>query len=286
MLEARFYSLRQLGPYQGTVQVVELPGFRAMSPDGLTWQVQFHHERVRLSMFGTWRADGSGDVIETDRTRPFLEVMRSLPPFPFPLADRVELWLLDAENFLPLALLASTQPGRALPKLIEPKWEPTLAQDESFFATSLSVAGSVLPPPVAHRDVLKRCVRKAAGALGQAQWFARRDDGSGAGLHGCRLDDRLLGRELDGVAFPELLVREDWASDREERLVRDYHDWQAPNLLTHDRLTRATRDRLERAACHQATRLYRLRHLLPEIVNRELVQVAMVEAVMRRAVPA
>ena len=65
--------------------------------------------------------------------------------------------------------------------------------------------------------------------------------------------------------------------------MRDYHDWQAPKLLTHGNLTHATRDRLERAACRQAEALYRIRHLLPEVVNPDILQVAMVEAVIRRA---
>ena len=57
----------------------------------------------------------------------------------------------------------------------------------------------------------------------------------------------------------------------------------APKLLTHGNLTRATRDRLERAACRQAEALYRVRHLLPEVVNPDILQVAMVEAVIRRS---
>ena len=68
--------------------------------------------------------------------------------------------------------------------------------------------------------------------------------------------------------------------------IRDYHDWQAPLLLTHDNLPRATRDRLERAACRQAEKLYRVRHLLPQMLNPDLLKVAMVEAVMRRAATA
>ncbi|HLD13175.1 MAG TPA: hypothetical protein VJB18_00485, partial [Burkholderiales bacterium] len=58
--DVRYYSLRRLSPYQGTVQVVELPGFRAMSADGITWTVQMPNEGSRFATHALWRADGSG----------------------------------------------------------------------------------------------------------------------------------------------------------------------------------------------------------------------------------
>ena len=74
-----------------------------------------------------------------------------------------------------------------------------------------------------------------------------------------------------------------WEAETEQKLVSDYHDWQAPHLLTHTTLTRPTRERLERAACRQAEKLYKVRHFLPEIINRDLLNVAFVEAVIRRS---
>ena len=68
MSDARYYSLRRLSPYQGTVQVAECPGFRAMSADGSRWRVQFLNQRTRFSSYGVWRADGQGSLIETERT--------------------------------------------------------------------------------------------------------------------------------------------------------------------------------------------------------------------------
>jgi hypothetical protein len=119
--------------------------------------------------------------------------------------------------------------------------------------------------------------------LERAQWFRRESDGSGTGLHGNRLISAHVGRRLDHDAFPELLLRENWEVEPERMLVGDYHDWQAPHLLTHTTLTRPTRERLERAACRQAEKLYRVRHFLPEIINRDLLNVAFVEAVIRRS---
>lgn len=280
MMSTRYYSLRRLSPYQGTVQVVECPGFRSMSADGLRWRVQFLNQRTRFSSYGVWRTDGRGSLIETERTRPIITALRARPPLPFPLADRMELWLLDARERAPLALLASTLPERTPAQATALQWRAALAGDDSFRSPSLGGDEAVSHMP--HRSVLDRCVQRAAGSRPQAQWF-RRDDDGGVGLGHAGLDTALAGRRLGRGAFPELLLRAHWSSEQERDLVRDYHDWHACGLLTHTVLERATRAALERAACRQAQKLFQVRCLLPEIVNSELVQVAMVEAVIRQS---
>lgn len=282
MDEVRYYSLRRLSPYQGTVQVVDLPGFRAMSPDGITWQVRVQNRYPRFGGRAVWRADGSGNLIETDRTRAFFEAMRVAPALPFSLADRQELWLLDGSDQAPLALLMSTLERTGPPPTYTPQWLAALAGDDSFVSRTFSSGNTV--SLIAHRELVSRCVQKAAGARARAQWFVRSEDGSGTGLGGSGISDALHGRRMVREAFPELLVSERWETETERNLLRDYHDWLAPGLLTHSNLTRGTRDRLEQAACRQAEKLYPLRQLLPEVLNPDLLKVAMVEAVMRRAV--
>lgn len=283
MSDVRYYSMRRLSPYQGTVQVVETQGFRAMTSDGVTWRAQFLNQRSRLSSYAVWRADGSGSLVETARTGVFIEAMKNHPTFPFPPADNMELWLLDSKQLKPLAILASTLDRITPPRTMETVWQASLEGDDGFMAPSLSAGGVHATSPIPHREVLSRCVQKAAGPLDRTQWFRRESDGSGTGLHGSRLDSKQIGRKLEREVFPELLLREEWEDDREKKLVHDYHDWQAPNLLTHPNLQRATRDRLERAACRQAEKLYKARHFLPEIVNTDLLNVAFVEAVIRRS---
>lgn len=282
MDEVHYYSLRRLSPYQGTVQVVDLPGFRAMSPDGITWQVRVQSRYPRFGGRAVWRADGSGNLIETDRTRPFFDAMREAPALPFPLADRQELWLLDGREQAPLALLTSTLERAASPPTFAPQWQAALAGDDSFVSRMFTSGSTVSLIP--HRELVSRCVQKAAGARVRAQWFVRSADGSGTGLGGSGISDALRGRRVVREVFPELLVSERWETEAERGLVRDYHDWLAPGLLTHNNLTRGTRDRLEQAACRQAEKLYHVRQLLPEVLNPDLVKVAMVEAVMRRSV--
>lgn len=283
MSQARYYSIRRFSPYQGTAQVVETSDFRAITTDGISWRVQFLNQRSRLSSNAIWRSD---DVVEpaTDaRTKNFTEVMQNHPPFPFLPADNLELWLLDASVLKPLAILASTLDHGAAPRVGDTVWRAALEGDDSFTAPSLSSSphGQVSITPIPHSEVLNRCVQKAAGPLDRAQWFRRESDGSGIGLHGCRIDSEQIGRILDCDAFPELLLREEWGNAQEKNLVDDYHDWQAPNLLTHSNIKRDTRRRLELAACRQAERLYKLRLFLPEIVNTDMMNVAFVEAVIR-----
>src|SRR3989344_2404070 len=105
MNDVRYYSMRRLSPYQGTVQVAETTGFRAITSDGMTWRVQFLNQRSRLSSHAVWRADGSGNLAGTERTREFIAAMQNHPPFPFVPADNLELWLLDAREQKPLAIL-------------------------------------------------------------------------------------------------------------------------------------------------------------------------------------
>lgn len=281
MRAPRYYSLRRLAPYQGTAQVVELPGFRAMSVDGESWRVQFLNLRSRLSGNAIWREDGRGNLIETDHTRAVIEALRARPALPFPLGDTLELWLLDAQERLPLALLASALPERSPPpRLVAVRWASSLEGDDGFFAPSLG-GDRARATCIPHRDVLDRCVQRAAGARAQAQWFRRADDRSGVGLATHGLDRSLVARDLGPMAFPELLLRDHWDSERERELVADYHAWHAPYLLTHTTLTDPTRDRLEQAACRQAQRLYGVRRLLPKVLNEDRVRVALVEAVIR-----
>ncbi|MDH3514295.1 MAG: hypothetical protein OEM83_05430 [Gammaproteobacteria bacterium] len=284
MKAPHYYSMRRLSPYQGTVQIAEMPGFRAMTSDGVTWRVQFLNQRSRLSSHAVWRADGSGNLIETARTSDFIQALQNLPPFPFSPEDNLELWLLDAREQRPLAILASTLGHINPPRSMDTRWQATLADDDCFTAPSLSSESrGVSTSHIPHSAVLSRCVQKAAGPLERAQWFRRGHDGSGTGLHGNRLDPGHVGRQFGYDDFPELLLREKWEAEQENELVSDYHDWQAPNLLTHTTLSRPTRDRLERAACRQAEKLYKVRHFLPEIINRDLLNVAFVEAVIRRS---
>lgn len=283
-----YYSLRQLAPYQGTVQVVELPGFRAFSTEGRNWRIQMKQAGTRYATHGVWNADNnSANFIETAQTETFIAALRNLPALPFTMKDSLELWLLDSKQRLPLALVSSRLPDSLPPRLDDVSWLATYPDDLNFVAPSLSSSSendSSEEPVYSHSEVLRRCVRARSGILAQAQWFQRDDKGGGFGYRGCRIEEEFEGRQLSQEQFPELLIAETgWETDQETALVRDYHVWQAPNLLSQGNISQVTRDQLEHEAVKQADKLYALRHVLPERINQEMIETAFVKAVINQS---
>lgn len=283
-----YYSMRRFAPYQGTVQLVEGAGFRAFSHDGIDWQIQIRSPGVRRLTQVRWSATAS-DLIDTELTREVIGIMRAAPKPPFSPTDTLELWLLGRGDALPLALLR-TLTGDSPLQVEDLDWRPGTVPDLEFVAPSLGDAGTLKarpdPEDFPHAEVLSRCVRAAADPVPRAQWFRRGADGSGVGVGGMYLPAEIEGRTLPAAAFPELLLRETWQTEACAHLVGDYHAWMSPSLLTHATLSRATRARLEVEACGHAERLYVVRELLPEIIDQERIDTALVEAVIRRTVSA
>ncbi len=281
---AEYYSLRRLSPYLGIVQVIDAGTTCAYSTNGRNWQLRTINAYGRFRLTGLW-ADYESEAPQS--AGDIGVALRERPPIPYPLADHFELWLLHRETQMPLALLKTRRWRHEIGEVEDPTWRPFLLEDNSFRSHTLD---ETLPPPhpaarpAAHRDHLERLVNGAARPLPVAQWFERSPDGSGAGLSGLRVTAGLEGRTLPGAAFPDLLVDEThWPDARDAGLVADYHDWNAARLLAHHGLTRATRARLERAACRTPEKLLDSYPMIPEIVDADAVKVALVEARLIRA---
>ena len=133
MSAPRRHALRRLDPFLGVTQVVEGAAGRALSVDGVNWEIQLRAtlpagwgvlnrgrgENV-FFRFGVWsREEGLArfpparnvdpNAAERDTAALLAQVEEALPALPFPLADTLECWLLDADR-KPLALLASLPP--------------------------------------------------------------------------------------------------------------------------------------------------------------------------------
>lgn len=258
-----------------------------MSVDGLSWQVRLNQEGSRYPTYGTWCPDKQGSFIETRHTAPFIEILESKPDLPFVAGDSMELWVLDTQEGLPLALISTILPRTDPPRLGDLSWEASLRPDDTFVAPSLLNGCTGLDSDdtlISHSEVFQRCLRVAMGNEPRAQWFLRDQAGNAIGFEGCRVEPEWVGRRLANDKFPELLVSEViWQRDQERELITDFHHWYAPDLLTHSNLTDKTRDRLERIACKSALSLYARRRVLPVIINRELIDQALVEAKIRYA---
>jgi hypothetical protein len=282
-----YYGVRRLGPYLGVIQVIDVGDACAYSTDGKTWRVRqqtasgmFRWSVTRLS---TGEDAGGGRLANADR---LIDAFRRQPPVPFPIRDRFELWLLDNRSRQPLALLRTRYKATDMEPVTDPHWRPFLLTDTAFVSATLSRHESEHPRngrPLPHRDQLESQVNVASRPMPAAQWFERRSDGSGRGGKGLRLRDEEIGRMLEPAAFPELLISEDWQDELKRGLVADYHDWYAASLLAHQNLGVATRERLEKAACKRPQSLLESYPLIPEILDRESIDVALVSARLMNA---
>lgn len=280
-MQAEYYSIRQLNPYRGLTQVVDLGDARGYSFDGARWQVRCRNQFGQHWTIGIWSDDESHLAVDTPATRNLSDALRDRPDLPFTRDDTLELWLLDKKTFAPLALLRSARRNEVPPAVADQEWRAFMLEDNRFVAASLAEIDAARPAkawPVRHRDVLERLINGAARPLPAAQWFQREADGSGVGMNGLRLDETLIGRALEPRAFPELILRERWERDADARLVREYHDWNAAMLLTHEGLSARTRKTLERAACNDPRKLLHVFRLIPQFVDRAALDIALVQA--------
>ena len=305
----RCHSLRRVNPFLGVVQVIEGDGARAISLDGVDWEIQVETQSPdglwgsmnagratrRYFRFGLWsRRAGLWRV----PVNPILDIGEMLAEqeamlsalaehagaLPFPLSDRYELWALDGDE-MPLALLATSDSAARAVKLRTEPWQAAPLTDHRFRSRALD-AEPVRPGeaenPRRHAAAVEALVRQTVGATVPEQWFERLPDGSGRGL-GNRVPTLLADRWLPADAFPERLVREAWQTPRDAALVADYLVWLAPQLLTLQELSDATRARVEHDACTQAAALDALYPLYPRIIDHARVEAARVEARLRQA---
>jgi hypothetical protein len=306
---AHAYSLRRINPLEGVVQVLERDAARAISRDGVDWEIQVETEspntlwgslntgkvQRRFFRFGTWsRRRGLwrvpvnpildiGEMLEESAAL-VAALEASLGEVPFPPSDRFELWLLDAQA-LPLALLTTTDDAGRIADLRPQPWQAAPLTEHGFRSPLLD-GEPALPGdaqnPRRHAAAVEALVRQAAGTNPVQQWFERDAQGDGRALPH-RVPKSLAVRELSAEQFPELPWRTDWASERDAALMADYVAWSAPRLLTLHGLGDQTRAALEVAARRQAEAVDALFPLYPRILDRGLMDAARVEARLRRA---
>lgn len=277
-MSVRTYARRRVNPYRGVVHVLDLGEATAHTSDGLTWHLRAEDGQGLMRPIGVW-VEGEGVRAGTRIPAELIEALRHHPPLPFKLADRMELWLLDKEQGLPLALLASELPSRYRPDRIEPEWHPFTLSYTGFRSEALSRREEgTATSDSRHRDWLARTVNSAARPYPAAQWFQRRPDGGGEGRAGLRLETAWQQRTLPAQAFPELLVRTSWNNRLEQSVIKEYHTWLAPLLLLLPELSDATREWLEAAACRRPAWLARVHRLIPRVLDRARLNAALVAA--------
>ncbi|TCK16926.1 hypothetical protein DFR30_0145 [Thiogranum longum] len=280
-----YYGIRRLGPYLGVIQVIDVGDACAYSTNGHSWRIRQQTASGRFR-WGVPHAAGTGnDPVRITNAPKLVEALERHPPVPFPIRDRYELWLLRQETRKPLALLSTRYRAEEMDAVRDPHWRAFPTTDSGFVSPTLlereAVSSRQRHP--SHRDELENMINMASRPLPAAQWFERRPDGSGIGLNGLRLVKNETGRMLSAEAFPELLVSEDWPDSNMCGLIDDYHNWCAGSLLAHQNLSVATRKRLERAACQRPTGLLAVYPLIPEILDKDAIDIALVSAKLMNA---
>ena len=279
-----YYALRRVNPYRGVVQIVEAGEATAHSFDGLTWHLRADDGYGWVRPTGIWVAGEGLKAGHAANLGDILPALETQPALPFPIFDTQELWLLDKETGLPLALLACDRASAVHNERPEGEWHPFALSYSGFQSPTLAARDQASPHPQArHRDVLARVVNQAARPAPAAQWFQRDPIGAGIGGRGLRVPPEWRGRQLPAAAFPELLVRDAWNSRLEKSVIADYHASIAPMLLCWPRLTTATRGRLEALACARPQALARVHRLLPFRLDAARIQAALVAARLEQA---
>lgn len=280
----RYYALRRLNPYRGVIQVVDVGEAAAHSYDGVTWHLRADDGYGWVRPTGVW-LEGEGLKLGQARDQgDILAALETRPTLPFPLADQLELWLLDKETGLPLALLGAERPSLHVPGPIEPKWHPFVLSYTGFRSDTLAARDEGNPyAGTLHRDTLARMVNHRARPHPMAQWFLRDPAGAGEGLEGLRLEPGWQGRRLPAEAFPELLVAENLNNRLECSVINDYHLWLAPLLLLLPRLSDAARERLEAAAMARPRWLLKVHRLLPKVLDVDRLKATLVAARLEAA---
>jgi hypothetical protein len=298
------FSLRQLHPFRGVLQVFVSGRARALSGNGQVWEIQVLSDRPQglwanmpfsgqqFYRFGLWSAQAGlsqvpinplfniGDMIASAE-RLIDDLRHALGDLPFPLADPYEAWLLDEEASQPLALLQSSRSDAPRRQIKLPKWIAAEQGDFSFISQHLldrDLPNNDGHNPRVHASFLEAMVRDRAGQQRRCVWYYRHPDGSASP---CDAPQTLLAAEH----FPQLPITEHWPNTEESDLISDYIRWKAPQLLMLPSLKKATREHLERLAVKQAEAVERLWRLYPEIHNQALLNSARVEAKIRTANP-
>ena len=124
-------------------------------------------------------------------------------------------------------------------------------------ASSVGIAHTGRGAGGLHRDaeMLERQIRGAAGRGLNAQWFRREQCGAKGLAH--RAPEGLAGWHLPEMAFPSLLIREDWADAREQALVSG----QGYDQPCQGRVPASPRQRLMHTAIRATQEIKRIQYL-------------------------
>ena len=286
--DIRAYAIRRVNPFLGVLQVIETDGGRAVSSNGVVWEIELRTERSGMwgslnqhvkeavyYRFGLWSAeeglvnrplaphlDRDPLTIQCDILIKCIE--ERLQYMPFRLIDNRELWLFDKDRQQPLALLASQKQG-----------DKPLSPEPKYWKSCLGANGVASQYRYPQATQLEKLVERSASTNIFKYWINREADGSGTLEHN--------GQTIRENDLPCFLLSESWSNDEALSLVNDYIAWIAPSLLSLQHLGEAERDRLESHLNVQAVSIEHHWHLYPDVVDEKKLKAARVQCRMQKS---
>ncbi|MGD8588794.1 MAG: hypothetical protein PVG22_08170 [Chromatiales bacterium] len=284
------YALRRINPFLGVEQVLEMPQARAKSTNGVVWQLELlammppewgslnlvdepnwnwylqarWSERDGLVNFPRVALDPGLDVQRLCEA--LVEVIRDKSDsLPFALRDNRELWLLDAAQKRPLALLYSMPQDAEPPPYRLYRWHGS--------RSGVSTPGQRQFPDVMR---LEAAVKKRAGFNASTLWV-NWDASHSQAVTG----DGCL---IDFPEFPLFGLREDWPDEQDASLVSRYIEWLAPSLLTLPYLPDEQRMRLESSLMKQTSSIEYHWRLYPKVLDKTKLDAARVASRLQSGV--
>lgn len=303
------FAIRRINPFLGVAQVLDIGIGRAISVDGVSWQIQIRakppaskrrHDgsspvHRKYFRFGHWTAAAGLVRIPVN---PELDIRQMLSQcetllellgtcaenVPFSLEDNIELWLLDQDR-LPLALVASVVRKDLAKNVTVGKWWATPPAEEGFHSPALEARGYPNMTGAGNRGHAAHMEQQVMNAASGHVWFIRSADGGGRLL--CDDNDCTdINSDRSPDYFPDFPLRNRWESDDNTAVVDDWVQWLAPRLLTLQSLDDPTRSSLEHAARANAALIDGQFRLYPRVINNELLESARVESRLRRSASA
>ena len=286
--DVQSYAIRRVNPFVGVLQVVETNDGRAISTNGVVWNLAVRSEKAGVSdnlsrnnkhtmyyRYGLWSSDEgyvSGPLrseVEDESLKEQCDVLISCiqerqDKLPFKLIDTLELWLFDSDKQRPIALLASMAPEATRPSP-EPK----------YWVSCLGADGTLGQARFPESKTLEAQVKEMASFNISKYWVTRAEDNSGF-VDGLNIN-------LKAADFPPYMVTEDWSDDEQKSLVGEYIKWISPSLLTLQHLSQNQRVQLEKNLHAQAISVEHHWHLYPEVIDEKMIKAARVQSRIQKS---
>jgi len=310
LTEIEYYSIRLLNPFQGILQIVRSDTARALSNDGINWRLQIRLDPDQISrglvdnkqafnayrLFGIWsQRDGLTRLplqpgLDSEQANlivsTIISSLENLPDRPFPLKDCFELWLLNKNNELPLALLASACSLDNVPNTVELRWLPCLPGDNNFKLNCYELVSSNTAMEQKGKqasDFLSNLVMMRCKNPPHAYWISRQSDGTGI-VFGDETNAPISSTiEFPAELFPYNMITTDIFSPAEQKILNQYLRWVGPYLLSLQNISDTIREQLEIEACRRPTLVHTIHRTIPKIINRKLINAALIEAELLKA---